>query len=318
MKRAFTLIELLVVIAIIAILAAILFPVFAQAKMAAKAAANLSNLKQLSLANLQYANDYDDAFPLAVQEVDLYTQQQAFPPTNGYTLATTPQGLIPWQEGVYPYTKNRGIYTSPLETGPTTGEGPVTQFLGDQFFGVVPRAASLAYRNANSQFDFYTPLANNGNGAYIDGPFGAVASSDAQNVTVYNTSSLTQSGIDHISDVIMVADAGAFDMGFTTTTTAPVGSATTPACVGTVIPSPWSATTSVNVYAGPWARANVSGSWNGGKQCYYAAGEAGMVIATFCDGSAKKLAIGNTYQLSTSSGYPVINRMWANPTDQSQ
>jgi len=59
-RRAFTLIELLVVIAIIAILASILFPVFAQAKAAAKNTSDLSNLKQLGLANLMYANDYDD------------------------------------------------------------------------------------------------------------------------------------------------------------------------------------------------------------------------------------------------------------------
>lgn len=59
-SRAFTLIELLVVIAIIAILAAILFPVFAQAKTAAKRTATISNLKQTLLANVMYANDYDD------------------------------------------------------------------------------------------------------------------------------------------------------------------------------------------------------------------------------------------------------------------
>lgn len=61
-KRAFTLIELLVVIAIIAILAAILFPVFAQAREKARAISCLSNLKQLGLANMMYAQDYDETF----------------------------------------------------------------------------------------------------------------------------------------------------------------------------------------------------------------------------------------------------------------
>src|SRR5262245_12692940 len=61
----FTLIELLVVIAIIAILAAILFPVFAKAREKARQASCESNLKQLTLACLQYAQDYDEKLPMA-------------------------------------------------------------------------------------------------------------------------------------------------------------------------------------------------------------------------------------------------------------
>ena len=60
MRKGFTLIELLVVIAIIAILAAILFPVFAKAREKARQSTCLSNVKQLSLAVLQYAQDYDE------------------------------------------------------------------------------------------------------------------------------------------------------------------------------------------------------------------------------------------------------------------
>src|SRR5438094_138605 len=62
-RKGFTLIELLVVIAIIAILAAILFPVFAQAREKARAATCMSNQKQLTLATLQYLQDYDEMFP---------------------------------------------------------------------------------------------------------------------------------------------------------------------------------------------------------------------------------------------------------------
>jgi len=62
-KHGFTLIELLVVIAIIAILAAILFPVFARAREKARQATCVNNLKQLSLAMLQYVQDYDEMYP---------------------------------------------------------------------------------------------------------------------------------------------------------------------------------------------------------------------------------------------------------------
>ena len=58
--RGFTLIELLVVIAIIAILAAILFPVFAKTREKARQASCQSNLKQIALAEVMYAQDYDE------------------------------------------------------------------------------------------------------------------------------------------------------------------------------------------------------------------------------------------------------------------
>jgi len=63
MHKGFTLIELLVVIAIIAILAAILFPVFSQARAKARQATCTSNTKQISLAFMQYTQDYDEAWP---------------------------------------------------------------------------------------------------------------------------------------------------------------------------------------------------------------------------------------------------------------
>ena len=62
-KTGFTLIELLVVIAIIAILAAILFPVFAKAREKARQTSCLSNLKQMQLAQMMYADDYDEVLP---------------------------------------------------------------------------------------------------------------------------------------------------------------------------------------------------------------------------------------------------------------
>lgn len=110
-RRGFTLIELLVVIAIIAILAAILFPVFAKAREKARQTSCLNNLKQLSLAALQYAQDYDERFPAL--QVGPYMNVPQMPPYNDWG----------WQSGygywysfmfvLYPYVKNTQVYQCP-------------------------------------------------------------------------------------------------------------------------------------------------------------------------------------------------------------
>src|SRR3712207_199486 len=89
--RGFTLIELLVVIAIIAILAAILFPVFAQAREKARAISCTSNVKQLATSVLMYAQDYDETYPIGVQ--DDWNES--------------------WPVKVQPYVKNLGVFRCP-------------------------------------------------------------------------------------------------------------------------------------------------------------------------------------------------------------
>ncbi len=106
--RAFTLIELLVVIAIIAILAAILFPVFAQAREKARQSTCLSNEKQMSLATMQYVQDYDEAFP---------RMQLENTPAPRQSWAT-----ITWQDLIGPYVKN-GTFSV---TWASTNNTPVT------------------------------------------------------------------------------------------------------------------------------------------------------------------------------------------------
>jgi prepilin-type N-terminal cleavage/methylation domain-containing protein/prepilin-type processing-associated H-X9-DG protein len=92
-SRGFTLIELLVVIAIIAILAAILFPVFAQAREKARAISCASNCKQLATSVLMYTQDYDETFPMAVQ--------------NDWNNS--------WPVLVQPYVKNLGVFRCPSD-----------------------------------------------------------------------------------------------------------------------------------------------------------------------------------------------------------
>ncbi|MCC7495205.1 MAG: DUF1559 domain-containing protein [Fimbriimonadaceae bacterium] len=95
-KRGFTLIELLVVIAIIAILAAILFPVFAKAREKARQASCLSNTKQISIAFLQYAQDYDERMPYQVT----------------WVLPSYATGWS-WPDRISPYIKNVQVFVCP-------------------------------------------------------------------------------------------------------------------------------------------------------------------------------------------------------------
>lgn len=98
-KRAFTLIELLVVIAIIAILAAILFPVFAQAREKARQASCASNLKQMSLAIIQYTQDYDETYPIGGLQ------------TPGFWMDQN----VTWPKIILPYIKTLAVYRCPSD-----------------------------------------------------------------------------------------------------------------------------------------------------------------------------------------------------------
>lgn len=111
---AFTLIELLVVIAIIAILVAILFPVFAKAREKARQASCQSNLKQLTLAVLQYSQDYDGmALSCRLN-------------TPGANNVLRPGGQwTEWGDMLYPYVRSADVFNCPsdAELRPTSGYG---------------------------------------------------------------------------------------------------------------------------------------------------------------------------------------------------
>ncbi len=93
-RSAFTLIELLVVIAIIAILASILFPVFARARENARRSSCQSNLKQIGLGIAQYTQDYDEKFPLVID--DSYQN--------------------PWPKVIQPYIKSTQVFMCPSDS----------------------------------------------------------------------------------------------------------------------------------------------------------------------------------------------------------
>ncbi len=110
-KRGFTLIELLVVIAIISILASILFPVFARARENARRTSCMSNLKQMGLALMQYTQDNDEAYPVAIISR----------PTRGAGVTPPPGGE--WSDGswfwpqlIYEYHKSAKVFACPSGT----------------------------------------------------------------------------------------------------------------------------------------------------------------------------------------------------------
>jgi prepilin-type N-terminal cleavage/methylation domain-containing protein/prepilin-type processing-associated H-X9-DG protein len=118
--RGFSLIELLVVIAIIAILAAILFPVFARARESARTSSCLSNTKQISLAIMQYLQDYDEKFPVAAMNLTWGGVEKPDTPWGPYKNA-----YAGWDHQIYPYVKNAQVFRCPSKD-----EGPAATNAG--------------------------------------------------------------------------------------------------------------------------------------------------------------------------------------------
>lgn len=281
--KAFTLIELLVVIAIIAILAAILFPVFAQAKESAKNSALLSNTKQIGLANLMYASDYDDAFPLIWQDSD---------PSG--------QGHWSWQGSAQPYVKNWGILTSP-KAQPPSGERAYWQRL--LYFAGLPRieavnTAATVYTTDLGAVTGGTPVESmgifGGGGGYSLRPEGAPG--------------LTQSSIDNISDNVMISESGSWDY-----LVGVYGSSNPFQFCGTngVWGPTWSQWSPNSVFAGPTTLTRVKDGRSGvASQCLI---PDGMTTYVATDGSAKAVDFRGRIleRVQRGDGVFVFKRFWA-------
>ena len=140
-------------IAIISILAAILFPVFATAREKARQTTCASNEKQLGLAFLQYAQDYDETFPVGGAYNDII-----FPPFPWYGAA--------WAGSINAYVKSTSSFKCPDDD-----TSPLTRTVGGQSYLCSP--VSYAY---NMNIAWGPP--------YQQGILGALSKLDAPSVTV--------------------------------------------------------------------------------------------------------------------------------------
>ena len=296
-NKAFTLIELLVVIAIIAILAAILFPVFAQAKEAAKDTQNISNLKQLGLAHLQYSADNDDVFSLSARY-------------ESVALAGVPTKT--WTETIYPYTKNYNLLVNPKlkSFDPMSTDG---YYWRNQTEGVILKSTtrSTAYMPAGSYFSITDANMVGSGAAYVDGPFGVGCDTGANGSRV-TSPSLSQTQIEEVSNVIMIADAARWDMYMGNTATTSVGSASAIIYYGgCLLPTGWSCIYgTTNTWGGPHPRKNMKYSGANSTNNY----PSGSVMYVATDGHAEvQDYLNGIYEtVVRSDGRKVVKRMWVN------
>ncbi len=306
-RKAFTLIELLVVIAIIAILAAILFPVFAQAKEAAKNTQVTSNLKQLGLGTLMYANDNDDQFPLII--------------------ALGAAGQLPntWANLSEPYTKNWDIVIDTRMPGPTQPAGINRKFQQSQHTGGTSRA--LAVKGNTNPFFVTGPswdiiisgvtgtdpqvrfdgimgagvatAANGQPGGYAGLRYG----SDTGDASV---PSLTQGQIEAISETVLLAPGGNYDLWFGNGKVLGGRATWCNSGYGNDPRAAWPNTVNVT---GPHARKTPQdGTGNYSGSCRYPNGQANV---TLTDGSVRNMPLKRVYEVRRlGDGTQVFYRFW--------
>jgi prepilin-type N-terminal cleavage/methylation domain-containing protein len=286
MKRAFTLIELLVVIAIIAILAAILFPVFAQAKVAAKKTTSLSNLKQATTAQIMYAGDSEDIFPLVMAATHNAAIVDGYASTD-YT----------WQNLVQPYAKNWQLMVSPLSRYQRSDP----KLSNDVFFnyGMSPNSAMAGIANFGDTYYSGPPGVwgptikwNGVGGAYNDLEFWGFGGDPSDPSTMKGGNSLSQSNIARVAEQVLLADStgpdmwGTYSMG---------GDA---AYQGNMFGYCWTWGGQLvgSSRAGAIARAGRTG---GSDDCGSMKAFGGQITTAFADGHAQSLPVLRLYQQKT-------------------
>jgi len=274
MKKAFTLIELLVVIAIIAILAAILFPVFAQAKAAAKKTTALSNAKQLSLAEIMYAGDADDMFPLMITP-------QGNKPLDGYAGYD-----YTWQNLIQPYTKSWNLLID--AASPFQHADPIHYLDPFQNFGMMGNSAIDGVATfGDTYYSEGVQVEWNGIGGMFSDTF--FWGTGPNNMTPTGGNSLTQTSINNVADNVLIAEATAPD----SWTGYPSGGATFD---NDMFHYCWTWYASYGTQrTGGLPRYNQTTA----TTCSNSRHSGGQVVSTFADGHAKALALKEYYKVGT-------------------
>lgn len=153
-RNGFTLIELLVVIAIISIVGAILLPVFAKAREKARQTACISNARQLTMAFIQYEQDYDERLPSATDGGAASGRPGGWVYYNVFPANQTIRSFDVTRGTVYPYVNNTQIYVCPSDAeGKRSGNSYAANscvFMG-QALGLEPGKAAASF-DAPSNF----------------------------------------------------------------------------------------------------------------------------------------------------------------------
>jgi prepilin-type N-terminal cleavage/methylation domain-containing protein len=306
-RRAFTLIELLVVIAIIAILAAILFPVFARAKAAAKDSVALSNAKQCGLAALMYSSDFDDFFPLAIR--------------------TDNNGWDSWQGLAQPYMKNWGIDLHPKVPPPHDPNPNSTGYYYESrmHWGMPLRAAAHTDAAARGYHQYTSTSMTGGQPYRFDGVGGIGYLTGYAYWGSYdiNISSLSQTQVNDISNMMLVTEASGPDMNWSwlpspTTGSGPMNYWLT--WLGTPNVFPWG--NGYYAYCGPHSRkaeiyCNGGNNGSGGIQSICQGNlpwPDGQTTYVATDGSAKSRpwrgGVTGTVAVNDGSGAKALKYLW--------
>jgi prepilin-type N-terminal cleavage/methylation domain-containing protein/prepilin-type processing-associated H-X9-DG protein len=186
---AFTLIELLVVIAIIAILASMLLPALKNARMKALQIRCLNNEKQLTLASLQYANDYSGWLPWGFR---VWQECYPFYLAPYFGKVANDGTTSDFYGTLYLKEPSNSVFACPSPTKIWPDENPVYNSQPSYCYNSFVLSRPNTYYGIDSQFKLSSFPKPSGTFVFIDSwCFDSDAAARAWAHGIYNTSSLT-------------------------------------------------------------------------------------------------------------------------------